>query len=244
MCSRFLSLFTGSAVIFEDYRNFVMAGRDNNPPTLVCYHPHGIISVGLFHLFPLPELDGFRVMAAPVLLSISPLFRWEAQAQSVYTDTQYIRHCSLSHFRWLFNYGYIRLGSANRQSFIQSMKDQESMILVPGGLHEATLAEYGKEQLFIKNRKGDRKTRMQYSEAVRREADVLLVCFSGFVRYSLQHGYSITPVYGFGECIHYHQWKAESCRKIKLWLNNYGICTVFPYGHLFWPIGIFPKRYV
>lgn len=95
MCSRFLSLFTGSAVIFEDYRNFVMAGRDNNPPTLVCYHPHGIISVGLFHLFPLPELDGFRVMAAPVLLSISPLFRWEAQAQSVYTDTQYIRHCSL-----------------------------------------------------------------------------------------------------------------------------------------------------
>lgn len=65
----------GSAVIFEDYRSFVLNGRFNNPPTLMCYHPHGIISLGIFHLSSLPEMKGYRIMGAPVLKYFCPLFR-------------------------------------------------------------------------------------------------------------------------------------------------------------------------
>lgn len=55
----------------------------------------------------------------------------------------------------MFSGSYVTFGSADRGSFIRAMRNRESLILVPGGIHEATLTDWGKEQLYMKSRKGE-----------------------------------------------------------------------------------------
>jgi 2-acylglycerol O-acyltransferase 2 len=66
-------------------------------------------------------------------------------------------------------------GPATKRVMLESMaKGKSSLALLPGGFQEATLCEKGKDRVYIKNR-------------------------AGFVKYCLMHGYSIVPVYTFGE---------------------------------------------
>lgn len=149
------------------------------------------------------------------------------------------------HFRFMFSKTYITLGSADRGSFIQAMKSRESLVLVPGGLHEATLTSYGKEQLYIQSRKGNKKmkTKLVHQFFFWFFLDYLLIS-AGFIRYSLQHGYSLTPVYAFGENMCYNHFLSGVLHDIKFWLNSKGIPTVIPFGFLYWPFGFLPYRYV
>lgn len=107
------------------------------------------------------------------------------------------------------------------------------MVLVPGGIHEATISEYGKECVYLKNRKG-----LAFPLPV---ADVDYP-LPGFIRYSLQYGYSVTPVYSFGENICYNHLFSNALHRIKFWLNSKGIPTVLPFGSLWWPFGLLPNR--
>lgn len=66
-------------------------------------------------------------------------------------------------------------GAATRKVMLDAMAEgKSSLALLPGGFQEATLCAKGKDRVYVKGR-------------------------AGFVKYCLMHGYSITPVYTFGE---------------------------------------------
>lgn len=183
----------GSGIIVEDYQAFIRAGRGSASPTVLCYHPHGLVAQGLLYLLVLPELNGYKILGAPALQALCPLIRM------------------------LFNSGHVGLGSASRSYMKQAMMERENVLLVPGGIQEASLMEFGKEKLFLKQRKG-------------------------FVRYALQHGYSLTPVYVFGESLSYSQFTNKGTA-LRFMLNRKWIPTVFACGDWRSPFCLLPKRY-
>ena len=54
------------------------------------------------------------------------------------------------------------------------MKEEKNIYFVPGGFECATITKYGEDRVFIKNRKG-------------------------FIKYALEFGYTVHPMYCFGE---------------------------------------------
>ncbi|GMH57156.1 hypothetical protein TrRE_jg12313 [Triparma retinervis] len=90
-------------------------------------------------------------------------------------------------FRLLFVKLLGGINSAEKPELVRKMKNKESFGLIPGGFHEATIAYPGTSRVFLKNRKG-------------------------FVKYALQHGFTLTPVYTFGESATY--WNASGFWKL------------------------------
>lgn len=105
-----------------------------------------------------------------------------------------------------------RIDSADRKSIKQAMNKGESLALIPGGFEDATVMQRGKERTAVKKRKG-------------------------FVKYCLEGGYRIIPVYTFGECDTYYTFKP--LMKFRLWLNKFGIPAVIFFGNPCCPI--FPR---
>ena len=109
----------------------------------------------------------------------------------------------------LFSFFVVKLtgciASADKNAMKQFMKKQIPFGLLPGGFNEATIHRYGKNIIYIKNRKG-------------------------FIKYCIQNGYEIMPGYVFGECYTYHNLSNLLSHKITQFLNKYKIPTVFPYG--------------
>jgi 2-acylglycerol O-acyltransferase 2 len=64
--------------------------------------------------------------------------------------------------------------SVSKKNFISMMKNNDNIIFLPGGFEEATITDYHKNKVFIKNR-------------------------TGFIKYALEFGYSIQPCYSFNE---------------------------------------------
>lgn len=189
-CNRNLTWFRpGSAVIFEDYDKFIQCGRSTRP-TLVCYHPHGVLSMGLSQVAVLPEFDGYAVFTAPALKNWCPLFE-----------------------KLLFI--NVRTQSAAKKPFLQELAKGTPSILVPGGIHEASLTASGRERLYLKMRKG-------------------------FIRYAMQHGYSLTPIYGFGENFIFDTFAPDRWTQTRFRLNSANIPSVYP--SLFSRAGLFPRR--
>jgi 2-acylglycerol O-acyltransferase 2 len=62
----------------------------------------------------------------------------------------------------------------NNTKFKDIMKSGENISFLPGGFEEATLTDYDRDRIFIKNRKG-------------------------FIKYALDFGYNIYPCYTFEE---------------------------------------------
>jgi 2-acylglycerol O-acyltransferase 2 len=79
-----------------------------------------------------------------------------------------------------------------------------------GGFEEATITELGHERLFLLHRKG-------------------------FIKYALRHGYSVAPVYLFGENDLY--WNAQIGMSFRLWISSGAlqIPGVLPWGQSFLP---------
>ena len=49
---------------------------------------------------------------------------------------------------------YFGAGSVEKESMLELMKKGNNIAFIPGGFEEATLMEYGKHKLFLKERKG------------------------------------------------------------------------------------------
>jgi 1-acyl-sn-glycerol-3-phosphate acyltransferase len=126
-----------------------------------------------------------------------------------------------SHMRW-FNplakilldlAGIELIGASSREVQRALRRGDRSLILVPGGYEEAVLTQNGYERLYLNNR-------------------------LGFVKYAMRYGYSLTPVYAFGENDLYSCFPiADSVRNA---LARYKIPLALFYGDSNFPL--MPRR--
>ncbi|KAF0696130.1 Aste57867_13106 [Aphanomyces stellatus] len=93
--------------------------------------------------------------------------------------------------------------SAAKRNFEGLMKQGENIALLPGGFQEATLYAKGEHRLFLHQR-------------------------TGFIKYGLQYGYKVVPVYNFGEEHTYHA--MSSFLGVRLWLNQFQLPGAVPFG--------------
>eukprot|EP00913_Durusdinium_trenchii_P013227 g12415.t1 len=93
---------------------------------------------------------------------------------------------------------------ADKSTVHRLMEEGGSVALVLGGFEEATVCETGKDRVVVKSRKG-------------------------LVKYCLQHGYRLQPVYSFGEDETYHF--AQGLLDFRLWLNRFKIPAVAFFGN-------------
>jgi hypothetical protein len=109
----------------------------------------------------------------------------------------------------------IHIHGAGRTDFRKLLESGTSCALVPGGFSEATITCVGKERVYINERKG-------------------------FIKYALRAGYSLTPVYVFGESDLYHN--PQGFMEERLHLNTYKfqIPGVLPFGYPLAPLA--PRR--
>ena len=104
-------------------------------------------------------------------------------------------------------------GSASKASMIGYMKKKKTLALPPGGFEEATLTCRNKDRVYIKKR-------------------------TGFVKLALKHGYTLCPVYCFGENQTYNN--IQGLWNYRLWLNKLGLPAIFVFGSWLGPL--LPKR--
>ena len=105
-----------------------------------------------------------------------------------------------------------RLESATKANIVQLMRRGRNMAILPGGFEDATITAFGKDRTVMRARKG-------------------------LIKYALQHGYALTPVYTFGESETYttFSWLLE----LRLALNRWSIPGVVFFG---WPVlPLFPR---
>jgi hypothetical protein len=85
---------------------------------------------------------------------------------------------------------------------------RRNVALLPGGFEEATLYERGAHRVYVRARRG-------------------------FIKYALQQGYSVHPVYTFGEEQTYHAF--SGCTRLRLALCAWKVPTVLFWGARFVP---------
>lgn len=96
--------------------------------------------------------------------------------------------------------------AADRASFLGVMAKGENFAFLPGGFHDAVAAEFGKDRVVMRQRKG-------------------------FVKYCLQHGYRLHPVYTFGESETFHTF--TGLQGLRMRLANRNIPAIAFVG---WPL--------
>jgi len=106
---------------------------------------------------------------------------------------------------------------ASKECMLRYMRKGRPIALLPGGFEEATISAHGVNRIYLKHRKG-------------------------FVKYSLQNGYSLTPAYVFGECDTYHN--LQGLWKLRLWLNSHSIPGIAPIGFLGLPLVPDPRAHL
>jgi len=111
--------------------------------------------------------------------------------------------------------GWIR--AASKENVVEWMSKSKNIALLPGGFEEATLYRRGKHRVYIKKR-------------------------TGFVKYALQYGYTIHPVYSFGEETTYSSFPYFV--EARLWLNKMKIPAVLFWGRTFIPILPKPGKFL
>lgn len=97
---------------------------------------------------------------------------------------------------------FLGLEGANPSNFEALMKIKKNISIIPGGFEEATLTLYGKDRIYLKNRKG-------------------------FIKLAMRHGYHIYPVYTFGET---NMLYSLSNEKLGLFLNKIKLPGIIPYS--------------
>lgn len=95
--------------------------------------------------------------------------------------------------------------SVNKSNFVKIMKEKVNIIFMPGGFEEATITDYDKNKIFIKNR-------------------------IGFIKYALDFGYSIQPCYVFNE--HKLYYNITKFEKFRLFMNSMKFPAVFFFSKL------------
>ena len=96
--------------------------------------------------------------------------------------------------------------SVDKKNFLRNMSIGKNISFLPGGFEEATITNYWKDRVFIKNRKG-------------------------FIKYALEYGYKIYPVYSFGENKLY--FTINVFEKLRLMINKLKIPGALFFSPLF-----------
>ena len=104
-------------------------------------------------------------------------------------------------------------GKADKKSMISYLKKGENLALPPGGFEEATITSPNQDRVYIKKR-------------------------TGFVKLCLQHGYSIVPVYCFGEKETFHN--VQGFWSLRFKMNSFGLPAIAIWGASWFPV--LPKR--
>lgn len=156
--------------------------------------------------------------AKPTILAFHPhgIFTVGWSLASVLKETRHIYWCFASA---LYNSGFNHLtrtvlngAPASKVGMKALMAQGKSLALLPGGFNEASLHSSSMDRIYIKKR-------------------------SGFIAYALRYGYSVTPVYSFGEKSTY--WNVQGAWPFRMWLNSFNLPAILPFGH--WLCPILPK---
>ena len=102
-----------------------------------------------------------------------------------------------------------KVASADKKSIKAAMLRGESLAIIPGGFEDATIMATGLERTAIRKRQG-------------------------FVKYCLEEGYPITPVYTFGEAETY--WTFSHLPRLRMWFNKYKIPMAIFFGRWWCPV--------
>jgi len=97
------------------------------------------------------------------------------------------------------------IDAADKKTFLKKMGKGESIVFIPGGFQDAVAFRHGKDCTVLKRRKG-------------------------FIKYCLQHGYRVHPVYTFGESETFYSF--TGLRKLRTKISEYNVPMVAFYG---WP---------
>ena len=97
----------------------------------------------------------------------------------------------------------------DKKTMQNNMKSRQNCAIIPGGFHDASLHSNINDRIFLKNRKG-------------------------FIKYAIQYGYSLTPVFGFGEKDTFYN--VPGGYNFRFWLNDLGIPGILPFGRWICPI--------
>lgn len=90
--------------------------------------------------------------------------------------------------------------AVHKKNFVKIMQEGDNIIFMPGGFEEATITDFDKNKLYIKNR-------------------------IGFIKYALEYGYSIQPCYIFNE--HKLFYNFTKFEKLRLFMNSMKIPAAF-----------------
>eukprot|EP00727_Mastigamoeba_balamuthi_P000999 m51a1_g10897 hypothetical protein (289) ;mRNA; r:27850-29022 len=123
------------------------------------------------------------------------------------------------HYLPLFRYLVLWTGAtmpASKSAFVSAMRRGESFGLVPGGFEEAAITQYGVDRVYVGQR-------------------------AGFIKYALQYGYSLQPVYTFGETRTYKT-ASGMAPSLRLRLARAGIPGVLFWGSWWLPLMPLPAR--
>jgi 2-acylglycerol O-acyltransferase 2 len=102
------------------------------------------------------------------------------------------------------------IGVLSKSNLQEEMASMRNIAFVPGGLQDATVASFGKERTCIRKR-------------------------TTFIKYALEHGYKVTPVYTFGESMAYFTF--SSLLDLRLWLSRtFGIQASIVLGFPLFPL--------
>lgn len=91
------------------------------------------------------------------------------------------------------------------------MRQSENIAFVPGGFEEASLTTFGKDKVYLANRKG-------------------------FIKYALRFGYMLYPVYTFNQTKQFYTLPLPA--KVTTFLNRFRIPAVIFYSRY---LGLFPN---
>jgi len=103
------------------------------------------------------------------------------------------------------------LETLSKESIIGAMTVGRNVSFIPGGFEDATTLVYGEHSTVMKRR-------------------------AGFIKYALQHGYRVHPIYSFGETDTFFTF--TGLLNFRLWLNKFGIPAVVFCG---FPFPLLPR---
>eukprot|EP00929_Paragymnodinium_shiwhaense_P027594 TRINITY_DN16169_c0_g1_i3.p1 TRINITY_DN16169_c0_g1~~TRINITY_DN16169_c0_g1_i3.p1 ORF type:complete len:336 (+),score=71.35 TRINITY_DN16169_c0_g1_i3:256-1263(+) len=112
-------------------------------------------------------------------------------------------------FRWLCDATKseeMEIDSADKKNIVRVMDRGDSFAIIPGGFQDAVVHAYGKDATVLKKRKG-------------------------FIKYCLQFGYRVHPVYTFGESETFHTF--TGLKKLRTKVSEQNIPMVAFFG---WPL--------
>ena len=111
-------------------------------------------------------------------------------------------------FKWICDVSG-RVESASKRNIKKRFAEGRNMGIIPGGFEEATIYEHGTHRVAMRRRKG-------------------------LIKYALQHGYALVPIYTFGENRTYYT--ISGWVRLRQFINSFQMPAVAFWGAWFLPV--------